>query len=200
MNIILGSSSRWRRQIMETIIGPEIGFEVMSPDIDERTIGDREKDSPQVLTSRIAMAKCKALRDRITEPAVIITADQVVTCNGCIREKPEDAEQARYFLKCYRTMPAICVTAVYALNTETNWSGLVVDEATVWFKEHLLTNDAIERFIDEKLIFTAAGGFCAGHKSFEPFVLKIQGELESVMGLPKTLTATLLVSALEGGR
>ena len=196
MRIILGSSSQWRRKIMEALV-PEMGFEVMSPDIDEKAIRD---ENPQVLTSKLAIAKCAAIKERVTGPAIIITADQVVTCNGAIREKPQDAEEARFFLKCYRTMPAVCVTSVHALNTETNWSGMIVDEATVWFKEHMLTNDAIERFIDEKLIFTSAGGFCAGHESFDPFVLKIQGEIESIMGLPKELTATLLVSAMEGAR
>lgn len=167
-------------------------FTVIAADIDEKAIRHR---SPQVLTSRLAMAKCRALLAMITEPSVIITSDQVVVCNRIIREKPRDKGEARRFLESYRTMPAECVTAVYALNTATMKDALAVDHATVWFKD--LTDQAIESIIDEEIIFSCAGGFAVGHPTFDPYVERIKGTIDSVMGLPKAITANLILTVQE---
>ena len=57
--IILGSSSRWRKDILEKM-GYE--FTCMSPDIDEKAI--RHED-PKEMTLMIARAKGKALLDKV---------------------------------------------------------------------------------------------------------------------------------------
>jgi septum formation protein len=164
----------------------------MVPDVDERAIRHR---SPQVLTMQLAMAKSRALRPHIPGPAVLITSDQVVTCCGAIREKPENEDEARAFLRSYREDPAVCVTSVYGYNTEADHGEILVDEAKVWFKG--LTEDAIDRIIGEGIIFACAGAFAVGHESFAPHINHIQGELESAMGLPKHLTAELIRSLTE---
>lgn len=187
MKIILGSESIWRRQIMRQIV-PD--FEVMVSGIDEKQY---RHSSPQAMTMMLARAKSEALRPLIKEPAVLITSDQVVVCNGVIREKPVDADQARRFLRSYRAYSAVCVTSVMAYNTETGCNPAVTDRATVWFKD--LTDEAIEHFIAEKIIFSCAGGFAAGHPSFEPYMERIEGTIESVMGLPKELTHSLIITA-----
>ena len=64
MKIILGSSSRWRKQILEQA---GYTFKVMSPDIDEKAI--RHADSEQ-LALAIANAKADKLLEQITEPAI----------------------------------------------------------------------------------------------------------------------------------
>lgn len=166
-------------------------FEQMSPDVDEKAI---RHSSPQVLTLALARAKNLALRERIKEPAILITSDQVVTCQGVIREKPVDAQEAREFLRSYREHPAVCVTAVMVYNNWTRYDAAVLDEATVWFKD--LTDEAIERVIADGHIFTSAGGFSTGHPSFDPHIDRIKGERESVIGLPRKLTERLILDAL----
>ena len=95
--IILGSSSIWRKQVL-TNLGYK--FTTMSPDIDEKAIRYnwryyftvltlfRDPD-PTKLTLMIANAKADALLSKVTEPSILITSDQVIVCNGVIREKPE---------------------------------------------------------------------------------------------------------------
>lgn len=67
----------------------------------------------------IARAKAAALLPQVKEPSVLICSDQVIRCNGEVREKPVDEEEARRFLKSYRTYPAECINGVVVYNTET---------------------------------------------------------------------------------
>ena len=92
MKLILGSSSQFRRAVMD-----ELGFEyeVMAPEIDEKAI---RIDDPDALVLAIAHAKADALVGAVEGEALIITSDQVVVWNGQIREKPQDREEAKRFI------------------------------------------------------------------------------------------------------
>ena len=109
--IILGSSSPARKNVLEKL---GYTFEIMAADIDERAIRDAD---PRKLTSKLANAKALALLEKIKFPALLITADQVVNCNGVIREKPETPQEARDFLKSYEKFPAETVNTVVVTDT-----------------------------------------------------------------------------------
>ena len=93
MKIILGSQSEGRQEVLAEM-GYE--FEVMPSHIDEKAI---RHDNPKELVLALANAKADALLPRIAEPALLITADQVVAWKDEIREKPRDEKEERYFLK-----------------------------------------------------------------------------------------------------
>ena len=82
MKIILGSPSRFRKKIFSQIVQD---FSSMSTDIDEKAI---RSDDPEQLTLLIANTKASALEKQIAEPAILVTADQVVVFDGQIREEP----------------------------------------------------------------------------------------------------------------
>ncbi|MBI3633719.1 MAG: Maf family protein [Candidatus Vogelbacteria bacterium] len=184
MKIILGSSSEWRQKVMRDM-GFE--FECISPDIDEKSI--RFTD-PKELTMAIALAKSEAVLGRIDEPAIIITSDQVVVCNGEIREKPVDTKQARDFLKSYSDYPAETCTAVVVKNTKTGVLQNGIDIAKIFFKP--IPEEVINKLIEEGNIFKAAGGFISEDPLLDPYVEKIEGTEDSIMGLPKDLTKRLI--------
>ena len=99
--IILGSSSRWRRTLWEENMEQQAAY--MTPDIDEKAI---RHEHAETLTLLIANAKADALVDRLAKEqpdseALLICMDQVVRCNGVIREKPSSVEEARDFLQSY---------------------------------------------------------------------------------------------------
>jgi len=81
----------------------------MSPDIDEKAI--RSSD-PREMVLLIARAKSAALKERLTDPAILITCDQVISCDGQVREKPETTERAYQYLESYATHPAECICGV----------------------------------------------------------------------------------------
>ena len=187
MKIILGSASKGRREVLERM---GYDFEIMTAGIDEKAIRDTD---PKKLTLRLAHAKADALLSKIFEPALLITSDQVVYWNGNIHEKPESPERARENLKNYVAHPVETVTAVVVTNTLTKQRLEGIDVAKVVFSP--IPDDVIQKTIDEGDVFTRAGGFNIEDPLLQGFIQKIEGEKESIIGLPKTLTEALLQKA-----
>jgi len=180
MNIILGSQSQGRRAILYTM-GYE--FAVMAANIDERAI---RSDDPRALTLALAHAKADALLPRIHEPVLLITSDQVVIWQGKILEKPENAEEARAFLRGYADDPAETVTAVVVANTATGVRRQGVDLARVWFR--WIPGAVIDQVIAQGEIFAHAGGFSITDPLLSAYIDRVEGTAESVIGLPTALT------------
>lgn len=184
MKIILGSQSTYRRKIMEE---SGIPFEAMSADIDEKAI---RFPNPQTLTLALAHAKADALLARITEPALLITTDQVVLHNNTILEKPESADEARSFLRTYADAPVQTIAAVVVTNTETDKRHEGIDIATTYFKS--IPEETIEALIQKGDLFYCCGGFTVEDPLLKKYIEKIDGTIDSIMGLPLELTRRLL--------
>ena len=130
--LILGSSSKFRQKLWLAHFPGESDFR--SPDIDEKAI--RHTDA-KTLTLLIANAKADALATSLLseEPldALLVCLDQVVCCEGSIREKPETAAEARKFLNSYSAgAEAVCVSwefvgsMVQSLGATPAWQALHV--------------------------------------------------------------------------
>lgn len=184
MKIILGSGSASRRQTLEK---HGVDFEVLIPNIDEKAIRDSD---PKALVLKLACAKADALLPYISEPALLITSDQVVLCNGEILEKPHDKNEARRFLELYKEYPPQTVTAVVVTDTSAGARKEGIDTSTVWFFP--LPNTVIEEVIQEEKMFAWAGGYDIADPHFIPYIKKIEGDPEGICGLPWKLTAQLL--------
>ncbi|OHA68472.1 MAG: hypothetical protein A3J68_01590 [Candidatus Wildermuthbacteria bacterium RIFCSPHIGHO2_02_FULL_48_16] len=189
MKIILGSASKQRKGVLEKM---GYVFEVMTAGIDEKAI--REVD-PKKLTMALAKAKAEALRSRIKEPALLITADQVVVCNGQILEKPENLEQARSFLRGYADYPAKPTNSILVTNTETGVQVGGSDENTIYLRP--LPEDVIEQLIKEGNIFSWAGAYALIDPLIVPYIDRVEGSIDSAEGLPRELTERLLREAQE---
>ena len=185
MRIILGSKSEGRSRVLKRM---GVLFTVMSADIDEKAI---RLSDPKELTLALARAKADALLPRITEPALLITSDQVVVYEGVIREKPESREQAIEFLESYREHPARCVTSVVVTNTATGARACGTDIAFIYFS-WWYPEPVIAEYVDSGDPFLHAGGFDHEHPMVAPWLLKIEGEKDSVTGLPWKLTQELM--------
>ena len=189
MQIILGSKSISRQQILK-----EMGyqFSVLDPNIDEKKI--RFSD-PLKLTLALALAKAKALLPKIKNPALLITADQVVRCDGKIIEKPESASEAKEFLQAYAKHPAETITAIVVTNTKNKHHAYGIDIAKIWFKP--IPKNIMEQIIILDDIYARAGGFSIENPLIMPYIAKIEGSRDSIMGLPKRLTEELVQKCLQ---
>lgn len=184
MKIILGSRSKGRHNVLQSM---GYQFEIMNPAIDEKII---RHDNPSQLTVSLANAKADALLTKIQEPSILITSDTVVTCNGKILEKPENESEAREFLKGYSVHPAETITAVVVVNTATGQRREGIDIAKVWF--YNIYDDVINKLIADKNIFSCSGGFSVEDPILKNFIRKIEGTIDSIIGLPKELTERLI--------
>lgn len=190
MRLILGSSSKWRRDLLEQI-APE--FAVVVPDIDEQAI---RHDDPGELVRRLAAAKSNAVQKKLTatskaEAAVVITSDQVVVSNGVIYEKPESEAQAREWFAVTHLHPHETWTALHVVNTVTGQIASGLDVAKVWIDR--LPPAVLDNIIAQGNWSYCGGGLNIDDSLVEPFISRREGDLDSVIGLPLVLTRDLVV-------
>ncbi|KAJ3322883.1 hypothetical protein HDV06_002542 [Boothiomyces sp. JEL0866] len=154
--IVLGSSSSFRAGLLKS---RGLTFTQKSPDIDEKVIGahHRRANKADLLVLEVARAKATALLETVKEHSILITCDQVVVCNGKIREKPVDEQEARTYLESYAAYPAETHSAVVVVNTASGKSASGVDIAKQYF--HPIPSDVIEQAIKEGNVMKSAGGF-----------------------------------------
>ena len=188
MKIILGSQSKGRRKMLEEM---GLDFTVMAADIDERAI--RFAD-PKILVLAIANAKAEALKPKISEPAILITADQVVFHDGKILEKPLNENEAREFMAGYNFCSPETVAAVVVTNLVSGKKAEGTDIAKVNYKK--LSEADMDYLIKNGDIYNLAGGVDIDGPIWEPFVESIEGTRDSVIGLPKELTRKLIDEVL----
>lgn len=166
-------------------------FEIMTADIDEKAI---RNENPERLTLLLAHAKADALLPNIREASILITSDQVVLCNGRILEKPANLDEAREHLRGYAHSPAVTVTAVVVTDTRTNRRSEGVDRAKVIFRE--IPSYVIEELVRSGWILENAGAFSIEDPLMKDYIINIEGEPESVMGLPREMTERLIRDVL----
>ncbi|XP_026392654.1 maf-like protein DDB_G0281937 isoform X2 [Papaver somniferum] len=195
--IILGSSSKSRKDIL-TEMGYD--FTIMTADIDEKEI---RMEKPEDLVMALAEAKADAILSRLqtdvnkeedAESTLLITADQVVVYEGVIREKPSSKEEARQFIKGYSGGRAATVGSVLVTNLTTGTRRGEWDRVEIYFRE--IPDEVIEKLVDEGVVLYVAGGLIIEHPLILPFIEKVEGTTDSVMGLPKALTEKLIHEVL----
>ena len=165
-------------------------FETMSTDFDEKTI---RHDDPEQLTLALAHAKADALLPHVSNDALVITADTVVLCNGNILEKPESPDEARSFYKEYGVHPVIAVGAIVVTNTKTGIRVAGTDRVAIHLRP--IPETVVEALISYGAIFNCAGGFTLWEPLLKDYINRVDGEVESAVGLSPTLTQRLIEEA-----
>ena len=167
MKIVLGSSSKYRKELLEN---RGYQLEVMIPDINEKAI--RTDDFNQ-LPLLVARAKADALLPKVSQPSILVTADVVVVCGDDLYEKPKDEQEARFFLNKYSEgNPAEVISALVVINTVNNKRAEGIDIAKVYFS--VLPPTVIDEFIKNGDPFSKAGGFGIQIPILKPYVSKIE--------------------------
>lgn len=189
--LILGSESRWRKEILQ-----QAGFKFiqMAPKINEKSI---RLNDPEALTIALAEAKADAIDQRLhknfkREGTFLITSDQVVSVKGLILEKPKNSSEIKGFLYKYNQTNPATFTAVHVRNLGTGKSKTVCDKAVLCFD--IFEKDDIELASKQGLCRLCAGAIVLESEPFASKLLFIEGTLESVKGLPLHVLFALLIA------
>jgi len=149
-NLILASSSPFRRQILDKL---QLEYACLSPDIDESTNGN---ETPAQLVTRLAVAKAQKIAE--TEPdSLIIGSDQVAVLGDEILGKPHTHENA---VKQLQSLSGHRVTFLTGLALINSKSGNIQREAVpfdVVFRT--LTDEMIENYLRAEEPYNCAGSF-----------------------------------------
>ncbi len=176
-HIILASASPRRREILSAL---GVTFTVRVSDTDEHSDLRDPALFAEELARRKGLAVWESLPDEDKTPdTVVLSADTVVVCDGEILGKPSSREDAQRMLRMLRGRGHHVITGVavtvggVAHATHSDTLVRVAD----------IPDEAIARYIDSGDPMDKAGAYgIQGLAS--AFVLRIEGNLDTVVGLP----------------
>ena len=172
--IILASSSKWRRQILEK---SRIPF-IVEP-------GDYEEDmgmqlSPRELAETLATGKAESVAIKHTD-AVVIGADTLVEFEGGVIGKPHTPEKATQTLERLSGKTHSIYTGYCIIDTKTGGRRSGAVETRVTFRN--LPSQEIADYVATGEPLNAAGAYTI-QDSAAGFVSHIEGDFYNVVGLP----------------
>jgi septum formation protein len=183
MQLVLASTSRYRRELLERL---GIPFSVTDPGLaEERLPGE----APQHMVRRLAQAKSLAVASRFHD-ALIIGCDQVAVGNGEVLGKPGTRENAVRQLRALSGREAVFYTAVCVHNTSDGSSRERVVPCRVTFRK--LDDGTIERYLAREQPYDCAGSAKAEGLGIA-LIAKMEGEdPNALVGLPLIALVDLL--------
>lgn len=181
--IILGSSSPFRRQLLEKL---GLDFECHSPDIDETPLAGETADA---LVLRLSASKAKAVAERYPD-GLIIASDQVSLLEGHINGKPGTRERAIAQLTRSSGKTVRFVTGLSVLDSSSGKQITAKEDFLVHFRE--LTPAAIARYVDREEPFHCAGSFKSEGLGISLFTALEGRDPNALIGLPLILLISIL--------
>lgn len=148
IDLILGSSSRYRRELLERL---RIPFQVRVPNIDETP---RSDEQPLALAQRLALEKARVVADQ-NPHAWVIGSDQVAVCNGKAFGKPGNHERAVQMLHELSGRVLHFHTALCLMQASENRYQL--DTVTIEAKFRTLSAQQIENYLRADQPYDCAG-------------------------------------------
>ena len=179
--LILASASKARLELLESVgISPD---KILNTNIDETP---KKSEKPLDYVSRIALEKNKAVKKKKSE--IVLTADTVVALGRRIVQKPNNKEEALYFLNLLSGRRHKVYTSICIFSKEKYYQKNV----TTTLKMKRLSEDEKKCYLLSDEWKGKAGGYSIqGSASyFFPF---ISGSYSNVVGLPLTETVGMLI-------
>ena len=183
MQIILGSQSPRRREIMEYFSLP---FIQAPSNFDEGSI--EYQGDPVAYAITLSQKKAEVLSVQFGKE-IILTADTVVVCKGKLYNKPENEQEAFQYLEELGGHWHSVYTGVTVRKGPDVHSAH--EETRLLF--HKLSHDQIQKFHRHCYFLDKAGGY-AIEKSGNLIVSRIEGCYYNVLGIPINTTRNLLLN------
>jgi septum formation protein len=181
--LILASSSRYRRQLLDKL---QLPYAWHSPDIDETPHAD---ELPEQLVARLARQKALALGERF--PAnLIIGSDQVATLEKRILGKPGSHRKAVEQLMLMQGKTVDFITGLALLNSRSGNLQCITDVYRVTFRP--LTIEEIDNYLLREQPYDCAGSFKCEGLGIGLFSSMNGSDPNSLVGLPLIQLVNLL--------
>ena len=184
--LVLGSTSRYRRELMQRLCIP---FDVAAPDVDETP---QDHESPHDLACRLALAKARAVA-ALHPDAVVIGSDQVADLGGEPLGKPGTHERAVAQLQRMRGRTVVFQTAVAVVCQNTGFAQTDLAAVRVVFRN--LSDAEIETYLRTEQPYD-----CAGSAKSEGLGIALLESIDNddptaLVGLPLIRTCRMLRAA-----
>lgn len=185
--LILASQSPRRKEILRSA---GYIFDIHPPKLSEMlnknlSLDDALKD----LARQKAQACWEQFRDVLPDESLILASDTMVICDDRELGKPRNRQEAYDFVKLLSGRMHYVKTAISFIDLKTRKSVEAISTAKVWFKD--LDEAEINNYVDSDEPYDKAGGYGIQAKAGE-FVEKLEGDLQTVIGLPLSLVEEIL--------
>jgi len=174
MNIILGSQSPRRRELMR---GLDVPFTAVTIDADESYPKELQGGDIPLYISR---AKARAYASRLREEDVLITSDTIVWLDSEMLGNPHSEADAKQMLgrlsgHTHQVFTAVCFTTLHGQDT-------LVDSSDVTFRE--LASEEIDYYVEHYRPMDKAGSYAIQEWIGYVGITRIEGSQYTVMGFP----------------
>jgi septum formation protein len=181
--LVLASGSATRRALLASA---GVDFEVRAADVDEAAIRDRLLAAvPAVSHEEIALtlAEQKALAVSMQDPgALVIGADQVLSFEGVVFEKPKSIAEARDGLRALRGKThALHSATALAANGVVLWK----DVETAHLTMRAFSEAALDSYLARAggVVLTSVGAYQIEGPAVQLFE-NVEGDHSTILGLP----------------
>jgi septum formation protein len=180
--IVLASQSPRRRELL-ALMG--VVFDVIPSNFDEKL---DESRTPDEVAIELAVGKASTVAEQYPD-CIVIGSDTIVTIDGNQLEKPRDKAEAHQMLKRYGGTYNRVTSSVAVMCKEDGVLLTGSDNADVYFKSY---DEAMVRaYVETGDSLDKAGGYGI-QSGAAPLIDHIEGNYDTVMGLPTKLLANLL--------
>lgn len=179
--LVLASKSPRRKELL-TEMG--LSFEILTCETDETyPDGMHPRDAAQFLSEK----KARAVAELVSEDTIVLASDTIVELDGVPFGKPVDEQDAHRMLAALSGRHHAVHSGVCVIEGRRVLSG--VDSTQVYFKT--LTDADIDWYISTREPMDKAGAYGIQGLGGK-FISHIEGEMDTVIGLPCKLVAKLL--------
>jgi septum formation protein len=183
MNIVLASTSRYRRELLNRL---QVPFLAVNPGVEESALAG---EPPEAMAIRLATAKARAVASDHPD-AIIIGCDQVAVSDGKLVGKPGNHENAVRQLRELSGRDATFYTALCVHNASSGRTATRVVPYRVRFR--VLNDAVIQRYLERERPYD-----CAGSAKSEglgiALIQRMEGEdPNALVGLPLIALVDLL--------
>lgn len=185
LNLILASTSRYRRELLERLGYP---FETKASSVDETPL---EGETPDALALRLAKAKARAVA-RENPGCVVIGSDQVCALGDKALGKPHNYEGAVRQLTMMQGRTLVFHTAVCVIDKDGGEQTCVSDTR---IRMRRLSPKAIDAYVRREEPYD-----CAGSAKIEKLGIALMESVDSddptsLIGLPLMRVTSMLLNA-----
>ena len=172
--IILASKSPRRKQLLE-----QMGFNVQIETVDVEENFPNNLDIDEV-AEYLAIKKCEGYSKVIEDNTILVTSDTIVVIDNIILGKPQNAEQAKDYLrmlssKIHKVITACCLKTNKQIKHFSQ-------QSIVKFKQ--LSEGEIEYYVNKFKPFDKAGAYGIQEWIGTIGIESIQGDYYNVVGFP----------------
>ncbi len=177
MRIILASGSPRRKELLKYITND---FEVIVSNADESF---EEGLTIQEQSKRIAYLKAKAVFDETSGDRLIIGSDTLVLKDGMHYGKPKDEQDAYEMIEKLQDNMHEVITSLCVIVEKDGQQEILKDYSITKVFLSKMTSEEIQRWINSGEAMGKAGAY-AIQGEFSKYVTKIEGDYNTIVGLP----------------